>query len=103
MSKLKDHNIHAVQQQQKSTAASSCTTQAQRSAVVPLDMQHLSPFLSVAYTKKDVVYRWKYGDAKAVELADDLKLSQFYLLAATGSNSTLNSSFGKPSYDASCF
>ena len=49
----------------------------------------------VAYTQKDVVYRWKYGSENAVVLAEDLKLSQFYLLAAVGSNSTFTSSVGK--------
>ncbi|XP_055333460.1 gamma-aminobutyric acid receptor alpha-like isoform X2 [Paramacrobiotus metropolitanus] len=71
---------------QRLTLRARCPMQLQR---YPMDTQHCPLDLgSFAYTKKDVVYKWKYGNAKAVVLAEDLKLSQFYLLNAVGFNST---------------
>ncbi|OQV18234.1 Gamma-aminobutyric acid receptor subunit alpha-6 [Hypsibius exemplaris] len=77
---------------QRLTLRARCPMQLQK---YPMDTQRCPLNLgSFAYTQKDVLYRWKNGNDKAVVLAEDLKLSQFYLLAAVGSNSTLRSSVG---------
>lgn len=43
-------------------------------------------FFSVGYTAQDVVYRW--NGARQVAIAEDMKLSQFDLIATPAANHT---------------
>lgn len=43
-------------------------------------------FFSVGYTAQDVVYRW--NNARQVAIAEDMKLSQFDLIATPAANHT---------------
>ncbi|XP_059152298.1 gamma-aminobutyric acid receptor alpha-like [Physella acuta] len=55
----------------------------------PMDIQHC-PLLfgSFAYSTDDVVYKWRYGQKGSIELAPDLRLSQFDLVGFPLTNYT---------------
>ncbi|KAL5013033.1 hypothetical protein ScPMuIL_011584, partial [Solemya velum] len=47
----------------------------------PLDSQQCPLYIgSFAYSKQDVLYEWRYGNAKAVEIHSDMTLPQFDLV-----------------------
>ncbi|KAI8798103.1 gamma-aminobutyric acid receptor alpha-like isoform X2 [Biomphalaria glabrata] len=55
----------------------------------PMDIQHCPlMFGSFAYSIEDVEYNWRYGQSKSIELAPDLRLSQFDLVGFPLTNYT---------------
>ncbi|CAL1532988.1 unnamed protein product [Lymnaea stagnalis] len=55
----------------------------------PMDIQHCPlMFGSFAYSIDDVVYKWRYGQKGSIELAPDLRLSQFDLVGFPLTNYT---------------
>ncbi|CAG9854553.1 unnamed protein product [Phyllotreta striolata] len=55
----------------------------------PMDVQKCPlKFGSFGYTKQDLIYRW--NTARRVAIADDMKLSQFDLIATPAGNNTIN-------------
>ncbi|CAG5135697.1 unnamed protein product, partial [Candidula unifasciata] len=55
----------------------------------PMDVQNC-PLLfgSFAYSVDDVIYKWSYGQSESIELAPDLRLSQFDLVGYPATNYT---------------
>ena len=51
------------------------------------------------YTTADVLYLWKYGNDKSVEVQDGLMMSQFDLKTVTTNNQTRRTAIGKKSYN----
>ncbi|XP_056645522.1 gamma-aminobutyric acid receptor alpha-like isoform X1 [Diorhabda sublineata] len=49
---------------------------------------HLLMIISVGYTNNDLIYKW--NNARQVAIADDMKLSQFDLIATPAGNNTIN-------------
>ncbi|KAH9490184.1 hypothetical protein Btru_043892 [Bulinus truncatus] len=55
----------------------------------PMDIQHCPlMFGSFAYSIEDVEYNWRYGQSRSIELAPDLRLSQFDLVGFPLTNYT---------------
>ena len=50
-------------------------------------------FVAVGYTHEDVVYQWTSG--RGVNIASDMKLSQFDLISTPTGNATLSRSTGE--------
>ena len=44
--------------------------------------------LAVAYSVEDVIYEWRFGSGKSVEITDGMTLSQFDLLQTPSYNRT---------------
>ncbi|CAG5129609.1 unnamed protein product, partial [Candidula unifasciata] len=63
----------------------------------PMDVQNC-PLLfgSFAYTTDDVTYTWRYGHSGSIELAPDLRLSQFDLIGFPVTNYTGHLKGGEP-------
>ena len=47
------------------------------------------------YTTDDVIYLWKYGNDKSVEVHDGVRMSQFDLKTVSTNNHTEKNTFGK--------
>ena len=59
-------------------------------------------FISVAYSTDDVVYEWRFGADTSVEIADDMRLSQFDLLHTRSYNGTAMFKGGKTTITQTC-
>ena len=56
-------------------------------------LSNISSFFSVGYSKDDVEYRWTKG--RGVNIASDMKMSQFDLIKTPTGNATVEVNKGK--------
>ncbi|KAJ8976144.1 hypothetical protein NQ317_018116 [Molorchus minor] len=79
-------SINAVELSEKLTIKAGCPMNLED---FPMDIQRCPlKFGSFGYTSRDVIYRW--NKARQVAIAEDMKLSQFDLIATPAANHTDN-------------